>query len=93
MEHLFLKSKCSIFHGILKYIAFKRRQKALSWGKGFTQISFVSFSWDLRQSVQPHNAASDQGLHLSLVEYILFGLTLYVPVNNFSIMSGQVLVG
>ena len=34
MEHSLLRSKCSIFHNILKYIVFQGRQKALSWSKG-----------------------------------------------------------
>ena len=34
MEHLFQKSKCSIFHNIFKYMIFQRLQKALIWSKG-----------------------------------------------------------
>ena len=34
MEHLLLKSKCSIFHNIFKYMIFQRHQKALLWSKG-----------------------------------------------------------
>ena len=31
MKHLLLKSKCSIFYNIFKYMIFQRHQKALSW--------------------------------------------------------------
>ena len=31
-----LKSKCSIFHNIFKYIGLQRHQKALLWSKGLT---------------------------------------------------------
>ena len=36
MEHLLLKSKCSIFHNIFKYLIFQRHQKALLWNKELT---------------------------------------------------------
>ena len=34
MEHLLLRSKCSIFHNIQKNLTFQRRPKALVWSKG-----------------------------------------------------------
>ena len=36
MEQMLQKSKCSIFHNIVKYMymIFQRRQKALLWSKG-----------------------------------------------------------
>ena len=36
MEHLLQKSKCSIFHNILKYMVFQMCQKALLWSKGLS---------------------------------------------------------
>ena len=38
MEHLLQKSKCSIFHNILKYMIFQRHQKALLWSKVLLSI-------------------------------------------------------
>ena len=41
MEHLLLRSKCSIFHGILiKNLTFQRRQKALVRSKGLSSLLF-----------------------------------------------------
>ena len=37
MEHLLLRSKCSIFHNILKNLTFQRHSKALVWSKGLTK--------------------------------------------------------
>ena len=38
MEHLLLRSKCSIFHNILKEsLTFQRRPKVFVWSKGLTQ--------------------------------------------------------
>ena len=34
MEHLLLRSKCSIFHNILKNLTFQRRPKVFVWSKG-----------------------------------------------------------
>ena len=34
MKELLQRSKCSIFHNIVKYMIFQRRQKALLWSKG-----------------------------------------------------------
>ena len=38
MEHLLLRSKCSIFHNIFKNLAFQRRPKALEWNKGLNKL-------------------------------------------------------
>ena len=40
MEHLLQKSKYSIFHNIFKYVIFQRRQKALLWSQGLTEVFF-----------------------------------------------------
>ena len=43
MEHLLLKSKCSIFH-ILENLTFQRRPKALVWSKGLFLLRSMEYS-------------------------------------------------
>ena len=51
MEHLLQKSKCSIFHNILKYI-FGRLQKALLWRKGLrNKFNFGPYTSGLLQNL------------------------------------------
>ena len=40
MEHLLLRSKCSIFH-IFQMLTFQRRPKALVWSKGLNDQNTV----------------------------------------------------
>ena len=42
---------------------------------------------------QPLTALLEQKLTPAIIPVCLFGLILYVPVNNFSVMSGRVYLG
>ena len=45
MEHLLLRSKCSIFHNIFKNLTFQRRPKVLVWSKGLFICVKDAFIW------------------------------------------------
>ena len=44
-ENFMEKSKCSIFHNILKYMIFQRRKNALLWGKELIDTHLLCSSW------------------------------------------------
>ena len=44
MEHLLLRSKCSIYHNILKNLTLQRHPKVLVWSKGLTYfVQYVEY--------------------------------------------------
>ena len=53
--------------------------------------------WDVTQKIGPdellHPVVLHLGLHSFPLSHSMFGLILYIPVNNFSVMSVQVILG
>ena len=81
MEHLLLRSKCSIFQSIFKNLIFQRRPKALVWSKGLSLMSISSkprciilnsHNFDAWKPLNeypyeiPYDTAFHQGLHCLL---------------------------
>ena len=54
MEHLLLRSKCSILHNIFKNLTFQRRPKALVWSKGLIRLSAIDRYNDLGENALNH---------------------------------------
>ena len=54
MEHLLLRSKCSIFHNILENLTFQRRPKVLVWSTRLI-INFSSFENIMKNGAYLHN--------------------------------------
>ena len=56
-------------------------------------IFLSEYHFTLTNIVDPDEILHYAAFHLGLHCLLLFALILYVPVNNFSVMSGRVFLG
>ena len=79
MEHLLLRSKCSIFHNILENLTFQRRPKVLVWSTRLI-INFSSFENIMNNGAF---APKEQMFHLhNILENLTFQRCLFNEVKG-----------
>ena len=81
MEHLLLRSKCSIFHNILENLIFQRRHKVLVWSTRLI-INFSSCENNMKNGAFAPKEQSKCSILHNILENLTFQRCLFNEVKG-----------